>query len=258
MYDQFVPGIILYLAEFLLIRQGKKDRYIPCTVNEERNSGKLVHSYRHRSLLFSVLWLLFYSYCMNVYDIDCQIIFQEDMKPTHWTEKKKDGAFPKSVCSYHKTREELQGHAAICMRELEAEGPWQQYHLRVWMDQTLGDNEEKSPHDELRGNTTIWGEGNRRRSQDSLSSAPPSFCLHKQCSRWYVRLGLTKEKAERKQEAVSTIPPRKMQWACGIYRSCWNSSHLFLIFQYPVPKSQPQQPQWPQQPCAQCMNTFWH
>lgn len=54
MYDQFVPGIILNLAEFLLRRQGKKDRHIPCTINGERNSGKLVPSYGHRSLLSSV------------------------------------------------------------------------------------------------------------------------------------------------------------------------------------------------------------
>lgn len=54
MYDQFVPGIILNLAEVLLRRQGKKDRHIPCTINGERNSGKLVPSYRHRSLLSSV------------------------------------------------------------------------------------------------------------------------------------------------------------------------------------------------------------
>lgn len=102
-----MTSLSLVLFFILLIRQGKKDRYILCTVNKERNSGKLVHSYRNRSLLSSVPCLLFYGYCMNVYDMDCHIIFQEDMSLLIGLRKIKDGAVPKFVCPYHKTREEL-------------------------------------------------------------------------------------------------------------------------------------------------------
>lgn len=127
-----MTGVSLALFFTLLIRQGKKDRYIPCTVNKERNSGKLVHSYRHRSLLAP--------YHLpgrhEAYSLDWG---KERVVPSPnlYALTIRQG---KSCCLSHPAP----GTCSVCKRELEAEGPRQQYHLRARMDHTLGGNEGES------------------------------------------------------------------------------------------------------------------